>query len=203
MSPYIVIAIIAAYFAIIFAVSYFSARKSSTSDFFRGGNSSPWWVVAIGMIGTTLSGVTFISVPGMVAGAAKMTYFEVILGNFLGYILIMHFLLPLYYRLNLTSIYGYIQQRIGHTSYKTSAVLFLISKLIGAGFRLFIVALVLQITVFEPLDSHLPSMPSYPYSSYGHIPSKVASNLLCGPTSYKPFSSSLQSYSPFLLFKKS
>ena len=148
MSPYIVIAIIAAYFAIIFAVSYFSARKSSTSDFFRGGNSSPWWVVAIGMIGTTLSGVTFISVPGMVAGAAKMTYFEVILGNFLGYILIMHFLLPLYYRLNLTSIYGYIQQRIGHSSYKTSAVLFLISKLIGAGFRLFIVALVLQITVF-------------------------------------------------------
>ena len=151
MSPYIVISIIAAYFAIIFAVSYFSSRKSSTSDFFRGGNSSPWWVVAIGMLGTTLSGVTFISVPGMVAGAAKMTYFEVILGNFLGYILIMHFLLPLYYRLNLTSIYGYIQQRIGHTSYKTSAVLFLISKLIGAGFRLFIVALVLQITVFEPL----------------------------------------------------
>ena len=151
MSPYIVISIIIAYFAIIFAVSYFSARKSSTSDFFQGGKSSPWWVVAFGMIGTTLSGVTFISVPGMVAGAAKMTYFEVILGNFLGYILIMHFLLPLYYRLNLTSIYGYIQQRIGHTSYKTSAVLFLISKLIGAGFRLFIVALVLQITVFEPL----------------------------------------------------
>ena len=92
MSPYIVIAIIATYFAIIFAVSYFSSRKSSTSDFFRGGNSSPWWVVAIGMIGTTLSGVTFISVPGRVAGAAKMTYFEVILGNFLGYILIMHFI---------------------------------------------------------------------------------------------------------------
>ncbi|MBS7377231.1 MAG: sodium:solute symporter, partial [Paludibacteraceae bacterium] len=108
--------------------------------------------MAIGMIGTTLSGVTFISVPGLVSTETKMTYFEVILGNFLGYIAIMYFLLPLYYKMNLTSIYGYIEQRFGKISYKTSAILFLLSKLIGAGFRLFIVILVLQITVFDPLN---------------------------------------------------
>jgi solute:Na+ symporter, SSS family len=152
MNPYLVIGIIALYFAVIIAVSYFSARKSKDSDFYNGGGKSPWWVVAFGMIGTTLSGVTFISVPGWVASPAHMTYFEVILGNFLGYIFIMYILLPLYYRLHLTSIYGFIEQRFGFKAYKTSAVLFLLSKIIGAGFRLFIVSLVLQITVFEPLN---------------------------------------------------
>ncbi len=151
MSPYLVILIIALYFAVIFSVSFFSSRKGNESDFFKGGGKSPWWVVAIGMIGTTLSGVTFISVPGMVASAAKMTYFEVILGNFLGYIFIMNVLLPIYYKLNLTSIYGFIEKRFGSKSYKTSAYLFLLSKLIGAGFRLFIVALVLQLMLFAPL----------------------------------------------------
>ena len=152
MSPYIVICIIIIYFAVIFSVSYFSSKGNNINNFYKGNKNSPWWVVAIGMIGTTLSGVTFISVPGLVSTETKMTYFEVILGNFLGYIAIMYFLLPLYYKMNLTSIYGYIEQRFGKISYKTSAILFLLSKLIGAGFRLFIVILVLQITVFDPLN---------------------------------------------------
>ena len=154
MSPYLVISIIILYFAVIFSVSYLSSKGNNINNFYKGNKNSPWWVVAIGMIGTTLSGVTFISVPGLVSTATKMTYFEVILGNFLGYIVIMYILLPLYYNMNLTSIYGYIEQRFGKISYKTSAILFLLSKLIGAGFRLFIVILVLQITVFDPL--HLP-----------------------------------------------
>lgn len=151
MNPYLVIGIIALYFAVIIGISYLASRKSKDSDFYTGGGNSPWWVVAFGMIGTTLSGVTFISVPGMVASPAHMTYFEVILGNFLGYIFIMQVLLPLYYRYKLNSIYGFIEQRFGFRGYKTSAVLFLLSKIIGAGFRLFIVTLVLQITVFDPL----------------------------------------------------
>lgn len=154
MNPYLSILIVILYFAMILLVSYFSSRKSGAADFYRGGNKSPWWVVAFGMIGTTLSGVTFISVPGWVSSPAKMTYFAVILGNFVGYLIIAQVLLPLYYRLNLTSIYTYIEQRFGFRAYKTSAVLFLLSKIIGAAFRLFIVTLVLQITIFEPL--HIP-----------------------------------------------
>lgn len=152
MNPYFSILIVAIYLGLILWVSYFSSQKSGSADFYRGGNKSPWWVVAFGMIGTTLSGVTFISVPGWVSSPAKMTYFAVILGNFVGYLLIAHLLLPLYYRLNLTSIYTYIGERFGFQAYKTSATLFLLSKTIGASFRLFIVTLVLQITIFTPLD---------------------------------------------------
>ncbi|WP_251621830.1 sodium:solute symporter [Odoribacter lunatus] len=154
MNPYISIFIVFIYFCFILWISYLSSRKSDTTDFYRGGNKSPWWVVAFGMIGTTLSGVTFISVPGWVSSPAKMTYFSVILGNFVGYLLIAHILLPLYYKLNLTSIYTYIEERFGFRAYKTSAVLFLLSKTIGASFRLFIVTLVLQITICTPL--HIP-----------------------------------------------
>lgn len=152
MNPYLSISIVAIYLGLILWVSYFSAHKSSTADFYRGGNKSPWWVVAFGMIGTTLSGVTFISVPGWVSSPARMTYFAVILGNFIGYLLIVQVLLPLYYRRNLTSIYTYIGERFGFRAYKTSATLFLLSKTIGASFRLFIVTLVLQITIFTPLN---------------------------------------------------
>lgn len=154
MNPYFSIFIVIIYLGLILWVSYFSSRKSDTADFYRGGNKSPWWVVAFGMIGTTLSGVTFISVPGWVSSPAKMTYFSVILGNFVGYLLIAHILLPLYYKLNLTSIYTYVGERFGSRAYKTSAALFLLSKTIGASFRLFIVTLVLQITIFAPL--HIP-----------------------------------------------
>lgn len=151
MNPIITIIIIATYFAVILGVSYITSKRAKSNDFYTGSKKSPWWVVAFGMIGTTLSGVTFISVPGWVSGDAKMTYFAVILGNFFGYLVISSILLPLYYRMNLTSIYSYINNRFGFNSYKTSAYLFLISKIIGAAFRLFIVALVLQIIVFEPL----------------------------------------------------
>ncbi len=152
MNPVTIIAIIAAYFTVILTISFLTSRKAKGVDFYTGSKNSPWWVVAFGMIGTTLSGVTFISVPGWVSSDAKMTYFAVILGNFIGYIIITMVLLPLYYRMNLTSIYTYINKRFGYYSYKTSAVLFLISKIIGAAFRLFIVALVLQITIFTPLN---------------------------------------------------
>ncbi|MDR1757142.1 MAG: sodium:solute symporter [Culturomica sp.] len=151
MTPWLFLSVIALYFGLLLALSSLIARKSTAADFYKGGNRSPWWAVAFGMIGTTLSGVTFISVPGMVSSPAKMTYFAVILGNFFGYILIAFLLLPLYYKLNLTSIYTYIEKRFGYRAYKTGAWLFLVSKVIGAGFRLFIVALVLQLTVFEPL----------------------------------------------------
>lgn len=154
MNPYLAIFIVPAYFILILTVSYYSSRKSTAADFYKGGNKSPWWVVAFGMIGTVLSGVTFISVPGWVSSPAQMTYFAVILGNFAGYLIIAQVLLPLYYKLNLTSIYTFIGQRFGFRAYKTSAVLFLLSKIIGAAFRLFIVTLVLQITIFGPL--HIP-----------------------------------------------
>lgn len=154
MNPYFSILIVLIYLGLILWVSYFSSRQSGSADFYRGGNKSPWWVVAFGMIGTTLSGVTFISVPGWVSSPAKMTYFAVILGNFIGYLFIAQVLLPLYYRLNLTSIYTFLEERFGFRAYKTSAALFLLSKTIGASFRLFIVTLVLQITIFSPL--HVP-----------------------------------------------
>ncbi|MDE5638819.1 MAG: sodium:solute symporter [Odoribacter sp.] len=154
MNPYFSILIVLIYLGLILWVSYFSSRQSGSADFYRGGNKSPWWVVAFGMIGTTLSGVTFISVPGWVSSPAKMSYFAVILGNFIGYLFIAQVLLPLYYRRNLTSIYTFLEERFGFRAYKTSAALFLLSKAIGASFRLFIVTLVLQITIFSPL--HVP-----------------------------------------------
>lgn len=152
MNPWLLIGILSVYFLVVLAIAWFTSRHSGNSDFYRGGNKSPWWVVAFGMIGTTLSGVTFISVPGWVSSEAGMTYFAVILGNFIGYLVIAQVLLPLYYKLNLTSIYTYIEKRFGYRAYKTSASLFLLSKMIGAAFRLFIVALVLQIMIFDPLD---------------------------------------------------
>ena len=110
MNPWLSIFILTAYFALILLISWYTSRHSTAADFYKGGGKSPWWAVAFGMIGTTLSGVTFISVPGWVSSPAKMTYFAVILGNFVGYILIAHILLPLYYKLNLTSIYTYVEQ---------------------------------------------------------------------------------------------
>lgn len=154
MNVYLSILILIAYFLLLLIISHFTGKRTDASDFYRGGNKSPWWAVAFGMIGTTLSGVTFISVPGWVSSPAKMTYMAVIFGNFVGYVIIAQLLLPLYYKLNLTSIYSFIERRFGFCAYKTSAVLFLLSKTIGAAFRLFIVTLVLQITIFDPL--HIP-----------------------------------------------
>ncbi len=125
-----------------------TSRNANNESFFIGNRQSPWYVVAFGMLGASLSGVTFISVPGYV-GDTQFSYLQLVLGYLLGYFVIANVLLPLYYRLNLTSIYTYLDGRFGHYSYKTGAVFFLLSRLVGSSFRLFLVATVLQITVFD------------------------------------------------------
>ncbi len=148
MNPAIVIFIIVAYFGLLLVISYFTSRNADSNVFFTANRQSPWFLVAFGMIGASLSGVTFISVPGEV-GASSFAYFQVVLGYLIGYLVIATVLLPLYYRLNLISIYTYLQQRFGFWSYKTGAIFFLISRTVGSAFRLFLVATVLQIAVFD------------------------------------------------------
>lgn len=136
-----------------------SKSTEDSSQFFLAGRSAPWYVVAFGMLGASLSGVTFISVPGWV-GTQGFTYMQMVLGYLAGYAFIMAVLLPLYYRLGLTSIYGYFAERYGPKAYKTGASFFILSRTIGAAFRLFLVALVVQMFVLEPLgwDLHLNLM---------------------------------------------
>ncbi|WP_116790674.1 sodium:solute symporter [Flavobacterium psychrotrophum] len=152
MSPLTILSIIIVYFGILILISRLVSRKDSSNDsFFKANKNSKWYLVAFGMIGTALSGVTFISVPGEVGAPSgeQFKYFQFILGNALGFIIIAKVLLPLYYRLNLTSIYGYIEGRLGHYSYKTSAMIFLLSRTIGSAFRLYLVVIVLQRYVFD------------------------------------------------------
>lgn len=148
MNPAIVIFIIVAYFGLLIIISNLTSRNADSNVFFTANRQSPWFLVAFGMIGASLSGVTFISVPGEV-GSSSFAYFQVVLGYLIGYLVIATVLLPLYYRLNLISIYTYLQQRFGFWSYKTGAIFFLISRTIGSAFRLFLVATVLQIAVFD------------------------------------------------------
>lgn len=149
MNSYIILFIIAAYFAILLLIAWITGRKSSSNEaFFLGNRKSPWYIVSIGMVGTSLSGVTFVSVPGMVRGI-DMTYMQTVFGFFVGYILIAKVLLPLYYKLELTSIYSYLDSRIGRHSYKTGASFFLLSKIVGAAARLYLVVLILQHYVFS------------------------------------------------------
>ncbi len=149
LEPIQILYIIGGYFTMLIALSFFTTLKGSSNEaFFIGERKSPWWIVAFGMIGTSLSGVTFISVPGWV-GSAKFSYMQVVFGYFLGYLIVSYVLLPIYYRMNLTSIYTYLERRLGHYSYKTGAIFFLISRVIGAAFRLFLVAIVLQQFVFD------------------------------------------------------
>ena len=147
MSPYAVMAVIAAYFAVIFIVSRLSGKGGA--DFY-GGRKSPWWVVAIAMIGACMSGVTFVSVPGMVA-VSGLGYLQMCLGFMVGYVVIAFVLMPLYYRLGVVSIYQYLEQRFGVSTYKTGAWFFFISKMLGASVRLFLVCVALQLLVFDPL----------------------------------------------------
>ncbi|MCI4671037.1 MAG: sodium:solute symporter [Bacteroidia bacterium] len=140
--------VILGYFGILFLISYFTGRNADGNTFFAGNKNSPWYVVAFGMIGATLSGVTFISVPGAV-GTSGWLYFQMVLGYLLGYAVIALVLMPLYYRLKLISIYGYLKSRFGEFSYKTGAILFLISRVIGASLRLYLIALVLQLAIFD------------------------------------------------------
>ncbi|AHW59267.1 transporter, SSS family [Draconibacterium orientale] len=148
MSPYLVLGIVLGYFLVLIFISWLTARKADTQAFFTANRKSPWYLVAFGMVGATLSGVTFISVPGEVGNSA-FSYLQFVLGNLVGYWLVAGILLPLYYRLNLVSIYSFLDERFGPRSYKTGSFFFLISKLIGAAFRLFLVAGVLQIAFFD------------------------------------------------------
>lgn len=151
MTPIAILSLIIVYFGLLFLISHFVSKKDSGNDaFFKANKNSKWYLVAFGMIGTALSGVTFISVPGQVGSPeVQFKYFQFVLGNAIGFILIAKVLLPLYYRMNLTSIYGYIEQRLGHVSYKTAASIFLISRTIGSAARLYLVVIVLQRYVFE------------------------------------------------------
>lgn len=151
MNPLYILLTLVGYFLLLAFVGYLSSRGSSDNQtFFKANKSSPWYLVAFGMIGASLSGVTFISVPGWVA-STNMSYMQTVLGYVLGYWVIWTILLPVYYRMNLTSIYVYLQKRLGEKSYLMGAVFFLISRIIGASFRLYLVAEVLYILVFQPL----------------------------------------------------
>ena len=150
ISPFLILAIIGGYFLFLMLISYVTSRGSQSEDFFVGGRESPWYVVAFGMIGATLSGVTFISVPGFV-GDTQFSYMQVVFGYIVGYFIIAFVLMPMYYRLRLTSIYTYLEKRFGWRAYKTGAAYFLLSRSIGAAFRLFLVAIVLQQFLMEPL----------------------------------------------------
>ncbi|HXH99148.1 MAG TPA: sodium:solute symporter [Sphingobacteriaceae bacterium] len=152
MEPSILLSFLIGYFLLLTGVAYFTSRKSSdNSTFFTANKNSKWYLVAFGMIGTALSGVTFISVPGEVGNPAgnEFKYFQFVLGNAIGFIIIATVLLPLYYRMNLTSIYTYIEERLGTWSYKTAAGIFLLSRTIGSAFRLYLVVIVLQRFIFD------------------------------------------------------
>ncbi len=148
MSPILIVLIVVAYFAVLFAISYVTGRDNSDESFFIGEKKSPWYLVAFGMIGASLSGVTFISVPGWVVDS-HFSYMAMVFGYLVGYLVIATLLMPLYYRLNLTSIYGYLDDRFGTYTYKTGAGFFLLSRTIGAAFRLYLVAIVLQKFIFD------------------------------------------------------
>ncbi len=152
MSPGTLLIFIAGYFLVLILISYLTSRKSSDNDtFFVANRNSKWYLVAFGMIGTALSGVTFISVPGKVGAPSgdQFAYFQFVLGNAAGFIIIATVLLPLYYRLQVTSIYSYIENALGRWSYKTAATIFLISRTIGSSFRLYLVVIVLQKFIFD------------------------------------------------------
>ncbi|MBF8151122.1 sodium:solute symporter [Winogradskyella sp. F6397] len=151
MSPTAILLLIVCYFGLLILISYFTGKEDSNAAFFKANKSAPWYLVAFGMIGASLSGVTFISVPGAIE-AKQFGYLQVVFGYFFGYLIIAYVLLPLYYRLNLTSIYTYLRDRFGIISYKTGSVAFLISRTVGAAFRLFLVAKVLQLLVFDLFD---------------------------------------------------
>lgn len=152
MNPSIIIGVLLAYFFLLILISYITSKGSDdNATFFVGGNKSPWYVVAFGMIGASLSGVTFISVPGWVADS-QFAYMQMVFGYLVGYFIIANVLMPMYYRLKLTSIYTYLDDRLGKYSYKTGALFFLLSRSLGSAFRLFLVAKVLQIAVFDELE---------------------------------------------------
>lgn len=150
MNPLTILIVIACYFALLFFISYLAGRKADNAGFFSGNRSSNWLLVAMSTIGAAISGVTFVSVPGMVA-TSGWAYMQMVLGFTVGQFIIAYVLIPLYYKFNLTSIYQYLQQRFGMSTYKSGAWLFFVSKMLGASVRLFVVGEVLQLLVFGPL----------------------------------------------------
>ena len=150
MTPAVVLITIFAYFIVLFGISYRVGHRADNQGFFVGNRKSPWYVVAFAMIGSMISGVTFISVPGMVA-ASGFSYLQMVLGFVVGQILIAYVLVPLFYKMNLVSIYEYLENRFGMSSYRTGAWFFFISKMLGAAVRLFLVCVVLQLLVFGPM----------------------------------------------------
>src|SRR5688572_14735960 len=148
MTPALVITVLTIYFGMLILISVLTSRGADTNTFFTGNRQSPWYLVAFGMIGSSLSGLTFISVPGNV-GKIGFGYFQVVLGYLLGYWAILGVLMPLYYKLNLVSIYTYLEHRFNFWSYKTGAFFFLISRTIGSSLRLYLAATVLQLFLFD------------------------------------------------------
>ena len=150
MSPFVALTILIIYFTVLIAVSIYTSKGADTNTFFTANKQSPWYLVAFAMIGTSLSGVTFISVPGAV-GKIQFSYFQVVLGYILGYLFIGSVLMPLYYRLNLVSIYTYLEQRFGFWAYKTGSAFFLLSRTLGSAVRLYVAAQVLQLAMYNGL----------------------------------------------------
>ena len=155
MSSGHILIVISLYFGVLLLISKLTSKNDNNLDFFKAGKQSPWYLVAFGMIGASLSGVTFISVPGWV-DASQFSYFQVVLGYMVGYVVVAFVLLPVYYKLNLTSIYEYLFQRFGVVSHKTGALFFFISRVLGSAFRLFLVASVLHEYVFKHWDFPFP-----------------------------------------------
>lgn len=154
LTPGKILLIISAYFAVLLVVAHFTGKKADNAIFFTAGRRSPWYLVAFGMIGASLSGVTFISIPGVVGAGGynqAFSYLQMVMGYLLGYLVISTVLLPVYYRLSLTTIYGFLEERLGWYAYRTGAAYFLLSRVIGASFRLFLVAMVLDQFVFGPM----------------------------------------------------
>ncbi len=150
MNPILVAILLGGYFLLLIIIAQVTGKSATTDTFFTANRKSPWFVVAFGMIGTTISGVTFISVPGEVGNSAS-TYFEFIMGNLVGFWIVALVLLPVYYKLNLISIYSYLEQRFGFYSYKSGSFFFLLSRTVGAAFRMYLVAEVLQLALFDAL----------------------------------------------------
>lgn len=183
MSPYLILGLLIGYFVLLFAVSYLSGRKANNAGFFVGNRQNHWLIVAIAMIGSTISGVTFVSVPGMVFGSG-FSYLQMVLGFVLGQVFIAFVLLPLFYRLNLFSVYEYLDSRFGISTYKTGAWFFFVSKMLGASVRIFLVVLTMQLLVFEPLgipfiiNALFTIFLVYIYTFFGGVKSIISTDVL-------------------------
>jgi len=150
ITPFFILSLVIGYFIVLLTIAYFTAKDDTNESFFKANRNSPWYLVAFGMVGASLSGVTFISVPGWVE-SSQFTYFQVVMGYLIGYFVVAYVLLPVYYKNNVTSIYEYLNTRLGQNSHKAGAFFFFVSRVLGAAFRLFLVAIVLQQFIFDAL----------------------------------------------------